>query len=334
MRGIDLSRYRFDYDLTFSILLMHPNGHIYHRFGGRDHTDPLIWISMPSLLSLMTGTLEDHSAYVSAGAKPPNLPPRRGVEDFRSYKTWIKGRPKIECIHCHQIGEHEVGSGELDGTWTGKDIWRYPSPAKIGLRLDPADQSKVKSVDVGSPAAAGGLEPGDRLERIIRHHVRSVNDVQAALHEAPGGRTTIPVRFRRDGKEQQARLTLPDGWKVGDALTFSWRPLKWPMRPGPGFGGKDLTAQEKKNLGLDPDGFAFRITYLVTWGRNAHVGRNAARAGLRNGDIVYSVAGKIDFHDQSHFHSWFRLNVKAGQVVKFETLRGKRRRAIEMKAIK
>ena len=56
-------------------------------------------------------------------------------------------------------------------------------------------------------------------------------------------------------------------------------------------------------------------------GPNAYTGKNAARAGLRKGDIVVSVAKKRDFKSVSDFHAWFRLTQKPGTKIQVQARR-------------
>ena len=327
MRGVDLETYRFDFDLTFSVLFMHPDGTIYHRFGGRDHRSPVTWISMPPLIDLMKRSLIDHAAY-SKAPRPPKPRKKRSIDDFPTWKKWV-GERKIDCAHCHQVGEHEIGSAEMAGGFDRESIWRWPSPERIGLVVDPVEQDRVRQVIPASPAAASGLRPDDRLVNVGATAIGSINDIQAALEDASREPTELDVVYRRAGETKTAKLSLGKDWKRGDDRSFAWRALKWGMSPAPGFGGKDLTKAEKKRLELDPEAYAFRIGYLVTWGRNAHRGRNAARAGLRKGDVVYAVGGKTDFDSQQHFHAWFRLTAKKGEKIAIDYLRaGKQRQSL------
>ena len=123
-------------------------------------------------------------------------------------------------------------------------------------------------------------------------------------------------------------LKLAGGWKEATPLVFSWRPSKWPLSPKPGFGGAELSPRELKAAGLPEDAFAFRIGYVVTWGPNAHTGRNARKAGLRKGDIIVSVAGKDDFENHEHFHAWFRLTQKPGTEIPVVRLRAGKRETV------
>ena len=94
-----------------------------------------------------------------------------------------------------------------------------------------------------------------------------------------------------------------------------------------------IDKKELKNIGLPQDHWAIRITYIVTWGENAKDGQNAMQAGLKRGDIVYSVNGKSDFISTQHFQSWFRLNMKPGRKVEFRLLRNKTKKRVLMKVL-
>ena len=67
MRGVDLARYTFDFDLTFAAVLARADGYIYHRFGGRDHESADGWLRMEALESVLKRTLEEHAI----GSGPP-----------------------------------------------------------------------------------------------------------------------------------------------------------------------------------------------------------------------------------------------------------------------
>ena len=90
---------------------------------------------------------------------------------------------------------------------------------------------------------------------------------------------------------------------------------------------------EKKALGVPEDHFAFRVTYMVTWGPNKHTGQNARQAGIRKGDVIVSVAGKYDFRDMNHYHAWFRLTQKVGTKVPVERIRNGKRETLQLKVI-
>ena len=131
----------------------------------------------------------------------------------------------------------------------------------------------------------------------------------------------------------EGSLKPKKGWQRPTPEELAWRPSKWPLSPKPGFGGPELSASDLKRLGLPKGSFAFRISYLVTWGPHRHTGQNARKAGLRKGDIVTRVGGKNDFDSVGHFHAWFRLTRKVGEVVPIEILRAGKRKLVRMKAV-
>lgn len=329
MRDVDLATFRFDFDLTLAALLMHPDGTVYHRYGGRTWSDPLAYMSMDSLVRLMGDTLAEHAEY--ARDPRPAARPARTISDLPAFARKDRAQ-KVECVHCHMVHDAERDSAREAGAWTREDMWVWPAPERLGLELDGGEQSLVRSVAPASPAARAGMRAGDRLTRLSAELVRTVHDVQWVLENAPGAEAGLDARFTRDGEEHAARLTLEPGWKHASPLEYSWRAYKWGLSPGPGFGGPALGADEKRELGLDPDGFAFRVQYLVTWGENAQRGRAAREAGIREGDVVLSVAGKTDFRTVEHFHSWFRLTREAGEEVEIRLRRGDETLTVALKA--
>src|SRR5262245_28361417 len=103
MRHVDLERYRFDCDLTFAALLMNADGTVYHRYGGRDWKDAESALSIPSLLAVLRGTLEEHAAYAKSPA-PPALPPPRTLEKSESFAR-RDAEKRVDCVHCHTVGD-------------------------------------------------------------------------------------------------------------------------------------------------------------------------------------------------------------------------------------
>ncbi|MEE8142061.1 MAG: thioredoxin family protein, partial [Planctomycetota bacterium] len=100
MLNVDLSRYRFDFDLTLAAMTMHSDGTVYHRFGGRGNQNPNDWLTMPSLVSMLEASLEEHASY-SRNPSPPKLAAKRTIRDLMPWAKRLK--PEPGCIHCHMI---------------------------------------------------------------------------------------------------------------------------------------------------------------------------------------------------------------------------------------
>lgn len=331
MRGVDLSRHAFDFDLTLSVLAMHPDGTVYHRYGGRDHTSPDVWQNARSYEAFLRAALDAHARDIGDESfrEPPAA--RRDLARGRSLEQVPTLRLDAdECIHCHHVYPTLRDEALKRGTWTEDDLWVHPPPRRVGLELDPEDQALVVRVDPDSPAGRAGLRRGDRLVRLGGQEIATATDVSWALHAQGAEAADVAVEYERGDERLEAVLALADGWRRGTPLEFSWRPFKWPLEPMPGFGGADLDAAEKAALGLEPDDFAFRVKYLVTWGDNRRYGQAAGRAGLREGDVVLGAAGTRDFAGHDHFHAWWRLTRAPGETVPVEVISGRARRTLQL----
>jgi hypothetical protein len=327
MRDVDVGLIRFDFDLTMAVVLMHPDGTVYHRYGSRDADDAVSWMSIPSLVRLLRDSLDDHRDYCRS-PEPPVRERQRAI-DLPRLQRRIRDGQQIDCVHCHTVNDMEYEQAHLDRRWRDDDKWVYPEPRRVGLDLDPAQQDLVRAVTAGSPAAAAGLQPGDRLLRLgAQRRVRTIADVQWALHQLPATATKVALRRERDGEERDAEMLLPAGWKQCPPEEYAWRPYQWNLSPDPGFGGPALGAGQKQELGLPADAFAFRIQYLIDWGDKAHRGRAAAKAGIRRNDVVLSIAGKSDFRSVQHLQAWVRLTKQVGEEVDVVLLRDGERRTV------
>ena len=326
MRGVDLSVYRFDYDLTFAVLLMNADGTLYHTFGGRDWTHADSHLAMAPLVRLLRDTLAAHAAY-QAAPKPPKLAARHTIERFPDMAKKIQQGKAPKCMHCHMVNDQRHRAASDARRYRDEDRFEWPDPAQVGWRLDRDAQTRLAEVLTGSPAEKAGLKPGDRLARVGDGAVASFGDVARALHEAPERGGALKVGYTRGEATHETTLRLPAAWKRPDPRYFAWRSSKWGMDPRAGFGGPRLSADDCGKLGLARDAFAFRVGYIVDWGDAAYTGQRAKQAGLRKGDVVVGIGGKSDFDGVDHFHAWYCLTRRPGEKLPLDILRdGKRQR--------
>jgi S1-C subfamily serine protease len=199
------------------------------------------------------------------------------------------------------------------GRWRLDEVWVYPLPENIGLTLAVDEGDRVAEVARGSPAERAGLRKGDRLTAVGGREVASFADVQYALHRAAAS-GPLDVAWQRDGKETKGRLILTEGWRKTD---LSWR---WSLRgldPPPWVQGDDLSAAQKKSLGLESGRLAFR--------QSSFVSAPARQAGIRAGDVIVGVDGKELRMKARQFAAYIRLNHKVGDRVTYNLVReGKR----------
>lgn len=328
LTNLDIRAIRFDFDLTFAALLMHADGTIYHRYGSRGPDAADGYLSIASFARLLRESLADHRAYDREPGPRPTHEPLRAI-DLPVLRDKRAGGQKIDCVHCHTVNDAEHVEAVRQKQWRRDDLWVFPDPRRIGVRLDPERQERIAEVFADSPAARAGLRVDDELIALFTTApIRSLSDAAWALHHEPPEAHALPIRWRREDHQHEGQLALPDGWKQCPPAEYAWRPFKWNLSPSSGFGGSPLDAAAKSRLGLAAVDFAFTVTYLVDWGENAHRGRAAAAAGLRQGDVLIAFAGRSRFQSMDEFHAWIALERTAGDDTELTILRAGERRTL------
>jgi serine protease Do len=160
------------------------------------------------------------------------------------------------------------------------------SHGKLGVTVQPVDQALaetfglkgpqgalVGSVQKGGPAAKAGLKPGDVIVKFDGKPITRSSDLPALVAAAkPGQQVTIEVW--RDGKAQQ--ISAEVGTRDADKLAAA--DGKSDVAPGKlGVAVRPLTAEEKAEAKLDGGVVVERV------------GGAAAKAGVRQGDVILAV---------------------------------------------
>lgn len=306
--GLDLNVFEFDWDLTWAVLFLSPDGKVLGRYGGRDASGADARNSLLGLRYAMEQALLTHREAAGAEVEPASKRSPLFIERVPAAKPYMRG-----CIHCHQVKEIFRAQGEKDGTWTRDSIWTYPLPENLGLTLDRDRGNLVRKVEAGSPAQRAGLRPGDWIDRLDGRKVRSFADATYALHKAPA-QGKIPVVRIREGEKAVGELVLQKDWKRSNQ---TWRPSLLDLLPSLPLYGDDLTPAEKKKLGLKPEQQAFRQSETV------HA--SAEAQGVRGGDVVLGVDGKPSTMTVLEFLGYIRRNYLIGDRIVLNILRdGKR----------
>lgn len=305
--GVDLRLFEFDHDLTWAAFFLGPDEKVYGRYGGRDASGPDSRLSLTGLRHAMTAALEAHRD----GGGVPVVRAGRPVlaEQFPS----AKGLERGGCIHCHQVNEMRRADRKASGEWRREELWVYPLPENVGFTLEVDRGDRVRSVQPGSPADRAGLRAGDLLMRLNGLPVASFADAQYALHRAPA-RGKIEASWRRGGAEMKGSLELADGWRK---TNLTWRPSLLDLLPALTVYGEELTAAEKKRLGLGPKRLAFR--------QQTPVHRDAKAVGVREGDVILGIDGRELELTLAEFLGYVRRNHLVGDRITLNVLRdGKR----------
>jgi hypothetical protein len=82
----------------------------------------------------------------------------------------------------------------------------------MGVQLDGSleDQARIVSLSDGGPAAAAGLQPGDRIVKVGESEVVTTVELQAAIGRYRVG-DAVPIVVDRDGETIQVDVTLGEG---------------------------------------------------------------------------------------------------------------------------
>ena len=314
MRGVNLHVFEFDYDVTWMGFFLTADERVLGRFGGRDEHAPAKYHSLPALRYAMAAALRRFREEAKAKPEPRPAEPLR-PEQYGAART----RPGKSCIHCHHVNEFRRTDLQQQGRWSVEDLYQYPVPENLGFSVSLDQGNRVRKVRPGSAAERAGLRPGDVLQSLDGHTVASFADVQHALHRAP--RTgKITAAWVRGDKTESGALALAEGWRKTD---LSWRWSLQSLQPAPGLRGEDLTAAEKKALGLDPERLAFR--------QGNFVGRDAQRAGILQNDVIVGVDDRTLKLTARQFDVYVRLNYRPGQRVVVNVIRDGRRLNLPMR---
>jgi serine protease Do len=298
MNGVDVQRFQFDRDLSLAVLFTNADGTVYGRYGTRAvaQRTAMTHISLSSFLRSMERVLEMHRAFpavkASLAGKQPKPGPSQLAEAMPTMRIFPGKQVVQNCIHCHMVGEAELEARRRAAQITPSDIWRFPLPETLGLRLETDHGLLVKTVRPQSPAAQAGLQPGDELISLAGQPLISQGDIQWALHHAPL-EGQLPVEFLRGTQRMSKSLQLAANWKKMD---MPWRESLNGARPGVVL--ENVSIGERQRLQLPESGMALRVR---------HVMPGPAKQLLRTGDVLLSANGREDFRTESDFLAYLNL---------------------------
>ena len=282
--GLDLSLFQYDTDQSFAVFLLNADGTIYGRYGTRSHHSE--WqgdVSVEGMAKAMEGALALHKEFpknkAQLAAKRGPVPEFLKPEQFPSLRTKYtpflnyEGKVVPSCIHCHMISDAQKELAIQRHQLTDSLLFPYPHPKSFGLILDPKERPTVLRTEPGSDAAKAGFKPGDIILSLESQPLLSMADMQWVLNTTPAEGATLKVTVRRAAYPVALTLTLPNGWRRRDDI--SWRVSTWGLRRA-ALGGMKLDP--------NPGGRGLLVGHLGQFAPHDL----AKRAGVVKGDILTS----------------------------------------------
>lgn len=334
--ALDLFRFQFDYDLSFSALIFHGDGTIYGRYGSWLHQKDPLNKTTDSFRKSLEAALVVHAGYpankaVLAGKQGGPVPYKTPVEfptlseKYASKLDW-DGKVVQSCVHCHMVGDAFRAHYRSQGKPVPLE-WIYPQPSieVLGITLATDAVAKVEAVEAGTPGASAGFQPGDEIVELNQQPMISIADVSWVLHRAPPS-GMLSAKVKRSSELTELRLTLPSAWR--NKSDISKRVGTWPMR-AMAFGGMkmdDLDDASRERFGLAKDQMALKVFHVGQYGPHAA----AKKAGFRKDDILIEVGDLKARMSESALIGQLLLSHLPGETIPSVVLRDGQRMNLEL----
>ncbi len=188
-------------------------------------------------------------------------------------------------------------------------MFRTPDIRDIGIHLD-IPKGLVVGRSTG-PAAAAGLEPGDRIAAAAGTDVLAYGDLLHAYDQHDRTATTLELTVEREGgRHVDVEVALPPLWWVTD-LGYRY----WSIDPVTYLSASPLPAERKRELDLRPDGFACEVTRVNPRATVLELHE------IKAGDVIYAVDGIEADPPIDDCLLYLRLNVTAGSDTRLGVVR-------------
>ena len=211
--------------------------------------------------------------------------------------------------------------GHVARGWLGISMQSLDDP-KLAESLGATGSQGIVVADVGagSPAEAGGLEPGDVIEQLDDVKIDSMGRLRTEVARRPAGKV-VRVDVLRNGRSKTLSVTLgeqPADLFARQQLNPTEEPRTDDLRDGGMLDGLEVRGLDELD---DRSIAAYGIDDSVKRGAVAvgvEAGSAAARAGLQEGDVIIElnrkpVTGGAEFR---------RLHGAAGDQVMMRVRRG------------
>jgi membrane-associated protease RseP (regulator of RpoE activity) len=169
-----------------------------------------------AVLDLHKGYPANRNSLARKQGMTPRFKTPEQYPNLQKFKSTIatEGRIVPTCIHCHSVRDAEnlVYRNALQPI-PKEDLFAYPLPDVLGMRLDTLERAKIKEVQANSVAAKAGFKAGDEILTLDQQPIVSTADVQWVLQhaKAPG---TVNAEVLRGNTRRVISLELAPNWRI------------------------------------------------------------------------------------------------------------------------
>jgi hypothetical protein len=307
MDDTDVGLFDRDWNNAIYFFAMNAEEQIYFRYGGRDSASPDTYLDLNAMELALQQGLARHERFLKGELQ---LPPRPKPFFPREIPLLVKRTfAARQCVECHLIGDFQNIQREQDGTLDKlTDLYRSPDIKTIGIYLDVPKGLAVKEAQ--GAALAAGMKAGDRITAWDGTPVWTFGDLQYRYDKVDRRAQKVAVTVEREGSPVDLTVALPERWWWTD-LRFRQSSVD----PRLDFEDRPLTEEEKRKLGLRPDGFASQVKHV------AELAKLLKSHDLRVGDIIAGVDG-VERDDLANTAElYLKLRKKAGDSAMLDVIR-------------
>lgn len=316
MDDIDVGLFDYDRYNTLYFFILNADEQIYMRYGGRD-TSQDTYLSLESLELALAKGLDLHEQYKRGDLKKTVRPKPAFPREIPLLveRTFARNN----CVECHLIGDFTLQHKELEGKLDKpQDMFRPADIRAAGIYLDVPKGLAVK--EAKGAAAEAGLQAGDTIASLNGITLWTFADLQYRYDALKRDTASVTLGVLRAGKPVDVVIQLPKLWWFSDI-----RYKQLTVDPRVFFESRPLTADEKRELELDPDSFAAAVKYVSGMAKTLQL------HDLQVGDIITSIDGKTKDPVANTPELFIRLYTKAGESAQLELLRAGETMKMELK---
>ncbi len=307
MDRVDIGLFDRDWHNTLYFFILNADEQIYLRYGGRDETAVDSYLDLESLELALQKGLELHELHKAGKLPAPELPKPDFAKNYPLLVERTVGRGA--CVECHLIADYKALQHEEEGTFDKiREMYRSPDIHTIGIYLDKPKGLLVEKTD--GPAAEAGMLPGDTITHVEGVPVYTFGDMQYQYDKVDRNAQQTHFSVERGAEKLDLTIELPPRFWLTN-LVFR----HWTVEPRPYFRSKELTAEEKTQLGLPADGFASKVFYVDG------VADLLGSHQLQVGDIIAAVNGVQEDEIANTAELYVRLRTKSGESSMLDVIR-------------